>query len=255
MENDAQNPPRAPKARKVGRRHVRRRRAFRRIAIGRELRAAASGSPNTGEDSLAVLKGLAEVSAIFVGFTYVGGWSYVATYYSTFGLNPLELDLSVPIVSTNFVHVLFSAWWPLSALGVVVIAWALLSFCLKRFVRILTVPILAILLIIASTAGASCGRQRAMNDMLIDSSDLPYVSFSSRLASSDQPPCVDHQTFGSSDCKLLLHSKGTYYFFTPVPRAKDALIGVGSLNVYTLQDPDVMGVRILRGLQRNAEEK
>jgi hypothetical protein len=91
--------------------------------------------------------------------------------------------------------------------------------------------------------------------MLIDSSALPDVAFSSRLAKTDQPGCVDHETYGSSDCKLLLHSKGTYYFFTPIPNPRDALIEAGSLNVYTLADSDVTGVHISRGLDRNAREE
>jgi hypothetical protein len=91
--------------------------------------------------------------------------------------------------------------------------------------------------------------------MLIDSSELPNVGFSSRLVKTDQPNCVGHETYGSSDCKLLLHSKGTYYFFTPIPQPKDALIDVGGLNVYTLADSDVTGVHILRGLERNAREE
>jgi len=81
---------------------------------------------------------------------------------------------------------------------------------------------------------------------------LPYVAFSTKLSKTDQPDCVDHETYGTSDCKLLLHSKGTYYFFTPIPKPKDAIIDVGSLNVYTLADSDVTGVHILRGLDRNA---
>jgi hypothetical protein len=119
----------------------------------------------------------------------------------------------------------------------------------------LTAVVLALLFLTVSIAGVSRGRQRATEDMLTDSNDLPFVAFSSRLVKTDQPSCVDYQTYGSSDCKLLLHSRGTYYFFTPVPRPREALTSVGSLNVYTLADSDVTGVHILRGLERNAAGK
>jgi hypothetical protein len=51
------------------------------------------------------------------------------------------------------------------------------------------------------------------------------------------------------DCKLLLHSKGAYYFFKPV-RAP----GIGSLNLYVLSDADLLGVHVQRGLDQSNEE-
>jgi hypothetical protein len=114
---------------------------------------------------------------------------------------------------------------------------------------------LVLLFLAVSIAGFFRGKRRATDDMLMDSSELPYVAFSSRLAKTDQPPCVDYQTYGSLDCKLLLHSKGTYYFFTPVPTPRDALTSGGNLDVYTLADSDVTGVHIQRGLERNARGK
>jgi hypothetical protein len=212
--------------------------------------------PATNDDSLAFLKSLADASAVFVAFTYIGGWSYLASYYSSFGLNPLELDLSVPVVSTAAVVVLLSALWPLLVVVVLALGWIFLGNRLRhRSHRGVTAGILALLLLGASVAGVIDGRWHATDDMLLDSSELPYVAFSTRLLKTDQPSCIEYQTYGSFDCKLLLHSKGTYYFFTPVPKPKEALISVGSLNVYTLADSDVTGVHILRGLERNAREK
>jgi hypothetical protein len=213
--------------------------------------------PAAEEDSLAFLKSLADASAVFVGFTYIGGWSYLASYYGTFGLNPLDLDLPLPVVCTTAVYLLVTAEWPLLVIAAPSLGWIFFGHHLKRLPhpRGVTAVILALLLLAASTAGVFDGRQRATDDMLIDSSELPYVSFSSRLAKTDQPSCVDYQTYGSFDCKLLLHSKGTYYFFTPVPKPDEGLTSVGMLNVYTLADSDVTGVHILRGLERNARGK
>ena len=202
----------------------------------------------TGEDSLAFLKRLAEVSAVFLGFTYIGGWSYLAAYYRTFGLNALELDLPLPVVCSTAVYMLFNSRWPLVAIAVLLIASAVL---VRRGILsrpIVTIAALILLLLTVSAAGAFHGRRQANNDMLADSRELPDVAFSTRLDKTDQPPCVDYQTYGSSDCKLLLHSKGTYYFFTPIMNSDQSLENGGNLNVYTLADPDVTGVHILRGV-------
>jgi hypothetical protein len=206
-------------------------------------------SAATRVDSLALLKSLAEVSAVFVAFTYIGGWSYVASYYRTFGLNALELDLPLPVVCTTAVYMLFSAHWPLPAIAVLSFAWVLFVRRTKLNPHIVTVAVLVLLLIIVSAAGASHGRRRANEDMLADSSGLPDVAFSTRLTTTDQPPCVEYQTYGSTDCKLLLHSKGTYYFFTPIQDPGESLSKGGNLNVYTLADSDVTGVHILRGVE------
>lgn len=97
------------------------------------------------------------------------------------------------------------------------------------------------------------GRQLANEDALLDSDELPYVAFASKLEKTDQPSCVEFKTYGSLDCKLLLHSKNTYYFFQPVPKAGEGSLKVlGSLSLYTLADSDVIGVHVLRGLNRKA---
>jgi hypothetical protein len=202
--------------------------------------------------SLAFLKSLAEVSSVCVGLAFVVGWSYLTAYYRTFGLNPLELDMPLPVVCTTAVFILYSAVWPILVVAAFSLGWILFGRHVKRLHKGVTVVLLAALLFAASVSSAYLGRRHANDDMLVDSSELPYVAFSTKLSKTDQPDCVDHETYGTSDCKLLLHSKGTYYFFTPIPKPKDAIIDVGSLNVYTLADSDVTGVHILRGLDRNA---
>jgi hypothetical protein len=211
--------------------------------------SAAEGEP------LAFLKSLGEASAIFIGFTYLGGWCYFASFYSTFGLNSLELNLPLPVVCATDVYLMFSAGWPLLIVFALLLGWIVFSHWLKGFKRGVTAAILVLLLFAASTACIFLGRRHANDDMLIDSSELPNVGFSVKTPKTDQPDCVDHQTYGSTDCKLLLHSNGTYYFFLPISNPRNALLNVGSLNLYTLADSDVTGVHISRGLERNAREK
>lgn len=204
--------------------------------------------PYPKQDSLSVLKAVAEASAVFVALTFVGGWSYLGSYYKTFGLNPLELDVSVPVVSTIAVYVLYESVWPLFVVGALILTIAVVA-------RRSPVPsqgwaalALSALLLTTAIAGVFRGRQAANQDTLANSSSLPNVAFASKLATPG-PSCVDHDTYGSMDCKLLLHSKGAYYFFKPV-RAP----GIGSLNLYVLSDADLLGVHVQRGLDQSNEE-
>lgn len=192
------------------------------------------------EDSFAVLKALAEVSGVFVAVAFIGGWSYLAAYYRAFGLNPLELDISVPVVCTTAVSILFGNLWTFIA-GVLIVALAIFVSRFLKLGRGAVVGVLAVLLFIAASGGAFLGRYVAIQDARKDRfATLPFVAFSSKLKDDpDRPSCVEFETYGSMDCKLLLHINETYYFFLPVdPNA------TGSMNVYTLSDSDVLGVHV-----------
>lgn len=206
-------------------------------------------APYPKEDPFSVLKALAEASAVFVALTFVGGWSYLASYYKTFGLNPLELDISIPVVSTIAVYVLYESVWPLFVAGALIMAMAIVGRRLPGPGHGWTVAALGVLLLTTAVAGVFRGRQVANQDTLANSSNLPNVAFATKLT-NPEPSCVDHETYGSMDCKLLLHSKGAYYFFRPVSPA-----GFGSLNLYVLSDSDIVGVHVQRGLDQNEEGK
>src|ERR1700722_14662806 len=84
-----------------------------------------SALPLAVGDSLAFLKNLAEVSSVCVGLAFVVGWSYLTAYYRTFGLNPLELDMSLPVVCTTAVFILYSAVWPILVVAAFSLGWIL----------------------------------------------------------------------------------------------------------------------------------
>ena len=197
------------------------------------------------EDAISVLKALAEASAVFVALTFVGGWSYLATYYKTFGLNPLELDFSVPVVSTVALYVLYEAAWPLIVAALLVILAAAAFRYMHGLRRGIVSAAFLIMLLATSAAGVYRGRAAANRDMIADSPGLPLVSFASRVE-RPEPECVDHDTYGSMDCKLLLHIHSTYYFFEPVPK-----VGIGNINLYSLAESEVLGVHVQRGVDRN----
>jgi hypothetical protein len=210
-------------------------------AVATELpTSAAAEPPSAKEDSLSVLKALAEASGIFVAVAFIGGWSYLAAYYRAFGLNPLELDISIPVVCTTAVQILFGN--PLSFIaGALIVALAIFAGRFIRLGRGAVVGVLAVLLFIDASGGALLGRYVAVQDARKDRfATLPLVAFSSKLKDDpDTPSCVEFETYGSLDCKLLLHLNGMYYFFPPVdPNA------TGQMNVFTLSESDVLGVHV-----------
>lgn len=205
--------------------------------------------------SLAFLKGLAEASAVFAAFTFVGGWSYLASYYGAFGLNVLEIDAGVPVVSTIFVHLLYNTpWkWPLIVITLLVAIREILPAQLRSRLAITTPPILCLLLFLTASAGLARGQSRALDDMTDESDALPLVAFNSKSDSEDLPSCVRHAIYGSPECKLLLHSKGNYFFFRPIPGPGKGTIDATAVDLFILPDSEVAGVYVQRGISRSEE--
>lgn len=206
------------------------------------------------QDPLALLKSLAEASAVFITLTFVAGWSYLSSYYTTFGLNPLNFDFAVPVVCTLALFVFYEAVWPLVVGGTLVIILAVISRRAHGLNRGWMVAAVGILLVAAASAGLLRGRQVADRDMLNDPSStaLPHVAFATKvqLKGGAIPSCVEWNSLGSADCKLLLHEKNAYYFFRPV-----ASKGDDTLQVYVLADSDLIAVYEESGLDRNEKSQ
>lgn len=199
--------------------------------------------------SFATLKAIAEGAVVFSALTFVAGWSYLATYYRTFGLNPLELDLSVPVVCTIAVYVLWEAKWPLVIGGLVLLGLAELSRRNKLSRSFVVVAVIAALFT-AGAAGGSTGRANAHRDAF-DNSALPWVGFTVK---GDHPEydCVRaaHELQDAS-CKLLLRTKGSFYFFKPFSGDSAA-----NVDLYAIADAEVTGVHIQQGgsFKRGADQ-
>jgi hypothetical protein len=203
--------------------------------------------PVKPEDALAVVKALTEVSSVLLVLTFVGGWSYLAAYYRTFGLDPLELDFQNSIVSTLAIYVLFKSLWPLIVFAVVVAILTLMARHQHGLDRGFIVAALMLFLFVVAMAGANRGRTVADEDMVVKTSSLPNVTFAAKSSLGKlRVPCVEVEDFGSSDCKLLLHTKSAYYFFLPIPG-----VGASILNLYMLPDGQVEASHVLRGIDRN----
>jgi uncharacterized membrane protein YhaH (DUF805 family) len=212
--------------------------------------APASSAAQAEDDPFALLKALAEASAVFLALTFIGGWSYLSSYYRTFGLNPLDFDFPVPVVCTIALYVLYQAVWPLLVAGVVVAILAMAARRTHRLRREWIVVAICIVLFAVAAAGLLRGRQVADRDMLDDptSQALPFIAFATKaeFKGGARPACIEWNSLGSPDCKLLLHYKGTYYFFKPVSKE-----GQDNLLLYMLFDADLIAVHEQRGIDRN----
>ena len=207
-------------------------------------------------DSLAVLKALAEASAVFIALTFVGGWSYLASYYKMFGLNPLELEMPVPVVSTIAVHMLYdSPWaWPLIVVGTLLAVLAIVFHRFHGIGRGWIVATVTVLLVLSATAGLVRGRQVANQDMLEEVTALPNVTFFTAKVPANfgraMPDCVAFETTYEVEgepgfCRLLLHSQGVYYFFQSISASQAAISA--NIDVYVIPDSEIEAVQIQRG--------
>lgn len=139
------------------------------------------------EDSFSVLKSIGEASVVSTALVFVAGWSYLAAYYKTFGLNPIALDIPLPVVATIALHMLYDSGWPLPAIAAILIVF---SAAAQRFSaraegrRGWIVAALILITFCSAAAALLRGRQIANQDMLDDSSTLPFVAFSTKWESA-----------------------------------------------------------------------
>jgi hypothetical protein len=212
--------------------------------ISERVSGAAAGSGET-EDTLGALKGIAEAGSLFTGLSFIGGWSYMASYYMSFGVNPFELDVSVPFAAAFAVHMLLNSMWPLLLAGILFAAIALLYPRLAARRRAWAGLAVAIVLFAVAIAGSLRGRQLAREDMFDTSPRLPSVGFVSK-SKVTEPKCL---TEGTEDCKLLLHAKGAYYFFEPIPASDSQSVHGLNLRVFIVPDTEISATYLERGVE------
>ena len=197
-------------------------------------------------EGVAVFKPLIESLALVGALAFLAGWSYLSSYLSSFGLNPLELDVGSALASVFALHVLYRSVWPIALLAAILSAFAVFRviFPLRKGPSpVLVATSIAIVSVVAFViAGIGLGRSNARADLFETSSRLPAVGFATDLT-GDYPACVAE---GLMECRLLVHWKSTYYFFEPIRGAR--LPGaVYDIQLYALPDSHVKFVRYNRG--------
>jgi hypothetical protein len=217
---------------------------------------------NEVHDPIEILRSIAAIAGVLTGIAFIAGWLYWSTYYSAFGLNPLELDFSVAVVSVSPIQVILRDIKSLHSAASWVVIGALLLYAVLTvlYIRFRTgshprgqfrARVLVAMLAIGMFLG---GWLLGRFDAALDSgcaSRLPNVAF---LTSAVKPPteadgaasCLDNYL----TCKLVLHSKNIYYYFQIPdcgPGTTPATSGAGFASA-ELPDSEVRMIRVQRTL-------
>jgi hypothetical protein len=219
--------------------------------------APAAGSP------VEILKSIGEIAGVLTGLAFITGWLYWSTYYSAFGLNPLELNFSVAVVSVSPIQVALRDWqsaesaasWAVmgALIGYIVLAILFVHFRSGVHPRgqFRARALLVVLAVGMFAGGWMLGRYDARLDSGC-SSRLPTVAF---LTTAVDPPteadaaasCLNNYL----TCKLVLHEKNTYYYFQ-IPDCSSGSVapatsGAGFASA-ELPDSEVRMIRVQRTL-------
>jgi len=214
--------------------------------------------PPDSTSTLDVLKAVGEAATVVTGISFISGWLYWSTYYSTFGLNPLELDFSAAVLSVSPIQVVLRDWQSdhafvarpliLASIVIVLLIGLFVHFRVSGYRR---TGVMLLLIAIAMCAGAfHLGRHDGALDFGC-SSRLPDVAF---VTSADHPltpgdgasSCVVDSELS---CKLVLHSNSVYHYFTTPeleacqPGAESAGAGFATAEI---PDSQVRMIRVQR---------
>lgn len=222
--------------------------AMEKIYLKLPLEAGQISTEQTASGALRALKPIAEIAVLFSALAFAGGWSYFASYYYHFGLNPLELsDVPVAFSSVFSLQVLYKSAWPVLAVVLASCIYAVLRR-LPRFNAVRGEQWAPVLLLAAFLAagllGLASGASRARSDLFDETSGLPTVGFVTDLT-GDLPDCAVH---GTTDCRLVAHLKGVYYLLDPVhgdPKIKE----IRNFDLYAVPESHVKSFHIVRGFR------
>jgi len=211
----------------------------------------------TSGSMMDLFKAVGEAATVVTGLSFIGGWLYWSTYYSTFGLNALELDFSVAVLSVSPIQVLLRDWQSegeligtrliLAAIAGLLLTGFFVHFRLGGYRR--AGAMLGLIAFGMCWGAYGLGRHDGILDLGCHSRlpDVAFVSNMPLLTPGDgAADCVAN---GTLSCKLVLHSNAIYHYFpTPDPSScqNEALepgTGVASAEI---PDSQVRMVRVHR---------
>jgi hypothetical protein len=208
-----------------------------------------------------LMKAVAEVATVITGLSFICGWLYWSTYYSAFGLNPLELDFSAAVLSVSPIQVLVRDWQSeRDAVSVMLISAFVVGLLLTGlFVhfRVKGYRRAGTILLVIALGMCSLAFKLGRGDAALDlgcTSRLPDVAF----VTSTQDPltqavgAADCVVYSTLSCKLVLHVNGVYhYFVTPEPPGEGQMCETGDATgagfpTAELPDSQVRMIRVQR---------
>jgi hypothetical protein len=212
-----------------------------------DLGDAPANEPQSQQSPFAVIKAVAEVTAVIGALAYVAGWSSLYSYYNAFGIGLFGLDIPFTVGCVFAIRVMIQSIWPALILAIMAAAYLILRSIFRRRLHsgVLAAGVLLALAITFALSGASVGVHAATKDMLEETSQLPLVAFvTTAKPSYAAPDCLGANTL---DCRLLVHSGGQYYFFEPI-KERGARGDFQSLavEVFTIPDKALALARVQR---------
>jgi hypothetical protein len=199
------------------------------------------------QSPFAVVKAVAETTAVIGALAYVAGWSSLYSYYNAFGIGLFGLDIPFAVGCVFAIRVLIHSIWPALILAIMAVIYAVIKSVLRRRLHsgVLAAVVLLALAITFALSGAAVGLRAAATDMLEETSQLPLVAFvTTAKPTYAAPDCLSSNTL---DCRLLVHSGGQYYFFEPIKEHG----GQGefqslTVEVFTIPDKELALARVQR---------
>jgi hypothetical protein len=225
-------------------------------ALNQDSVKANRAEPEKHEPLWEFLKTLAGAVVIFAVPVYAAGWGFLFRYYRGFGVSISDLD--VPLYETliySFRAFFDKPLWMVGALAVALATGLILNASsakrLRASPRGMAVFLAAFVLLTYGLFrwGARIGREHANQDMMADSSTLPFVAILVN-AEAFQRDGQDYLKFDKMEFKLLLHANKQYFFFRPLKRQGSTELFPNNQNieVYVVPDDKVRIVRVQRGV-------
>ncbi len=215
------------------------------LTTAREGSTAQPPTTSRDSDPLALIKAVGEAATVFIGVIATGGFSYLQGFFGVFRLSLWELNFPLPVVAMIGFSKLAESW----VIPAIAAGSALIALSLPRRLRqprgVITVAIVLYATAVAFVEKSS-GYRAGTLAVLPGSGALPYVAFASKAKNYDAPRCVEYETLGSFDCKLIGHLNSNYYFFEPLdPRALDTPGAIPiNITVHVPPESEVIGVKM-----------
>jgi hypothetical protein len=202
-----------------------------------------------------LMKAIGEVATVVTGLSFISGWLYWSTYYSTFGLNPLELDFSAAVLSVSPIQVLVRDWQSeRDAVGLAIVSAFVVGLLLTGLFihfRVNGYRRAGVVLLVIALGMCGLAFRLGRSDAMLDlgcNSRLPDVAFvtSSQDPLTEAVGAPDCVVYSELSCKLVLHANSVYhYFVTPEVCETGDTTGAGFATA-ELPDSQVRMIRVQR---------
>jgi hypothetical protein len=214
------------------------------------------GEPEKQNPFWEFLKTLAGAVVIFAVPVYAAGWGFLYRYYRGFGLNISDLD--IPLYETliySFRAFFDKPIWTVCALAALMtglILNARLGNRLRAIPREMAVFVFLAAYVLGTYGlfllGARSGHKHASEDMMADSSTLPFVAILVN-AEAFQRDGQDYLKFDKTEFKLLLHANKQYFFFRPL-KGQESTNSFPNRNieVYVIADDKIRVIHLQRSI-------